>query len=168
MKRKTPSPRKEMIPREYVGLARQFRQAVNVAFDESREPLLRLMIPVMRRLERKPTLRSGKEIDLVREWRDNIPSPHRLRFEQLRDQDGCLIVDEIKLDSIELRFEQWDSWEPGVSISRIRLTTNGRMKFEAMPIVVISLHALRTLVPEIGQAARPFHAHGAPHAVVGR
>jgi hypothetical protein len=59
-----------------------------------------------------------------------------------RDADGCTWLEEVRLDSIDLRFADWDTFEPGVSISRLRMTANKQLLFESTPIVIVSLHAL--------------------------
>jgi hypothetical protein len=126
---------------EFVGLARVFRQAVMAEECRVTAMLPCVINPVTQRLARKPRLRREQEIDFLRGWR-GVPSRFRLSFDDTRDADDCLVATEVRLGSLQLRFRDWMDWESGVSITRVRVTTNRAMVFHAAPYVILSLHAL--------------------------
>lgn len=138
------------VPAEMIGLARGFRRCVANDLIARRESLLNILYPIRDRLERKPTIRRSKHPDIVRAWKA-LDSPYRLNFSAGVDQDDNLVIDEWRLDATETMHEEWQSVEPGVSVSRLRLTTNMRFGFSIVPLSIISLHCLARLIERTGK-----------------
>jgi hypothetical protein len=133
---------KQRVPAEYMGMGRVFRNRVDAASDEFKSKLLTLSKPLVRRFDSgKATLRPEQQRDAQRLW-ESMGLPYRFSFTAYKDENKCLAIEEVRLDSVELRFESWLTFEPGVGISRMVLTTNQRYWFEGTPFVIVSLHAL--------------------------
>ncbi len=138
------------VPAEHLGLARRFRQDVMRTDDRLLTALPRITAPLQRRLARKPGLRQDAAIDFARAWR-MATGPYRLAHDaDVRAKDSITIT-ELRLAATGWRHPHWETWEDGVGIVHVQLTTQGGFKVETTPLVVVSLHALARWFERTGQ-----------------
>jgi hypothetical protein len=138
---------------EFLGLARVFRQTVVAADAELNAALRPIVVPLMRRLERKTSLRPDTAIDTARVWEGMTAGQRfRLGFTANANDGRSLTIDEVRVSSISFRDNSWDdpSWEPGVSITKVSLTADGQLKLQVTPLVVTSLHSLGRYIERSG------------------
>jgi hypothetical protein len=140
------------VPSEHLGQARLFRARILQQSDILKERIMEISLPLIRRMQRKGALRRDNETDLIRLW-GKMGLPFRYSFGSGRDASNCLWVEEIRLDSIDLKFAEWedDAWEPGVAVSRLKITTHRQFLFESTPITIVSLHALARYLERSGR-----------------
>jgi hypothetical protein len=136
--------RRTGIPAEFLGRARQFRNAVLAADAGIAAGLPGLLGPLQERLERKPGLRPAMIADFTRRWPEVIADRFCLARAASADKNA-LAITELRLAASHLRNSAWDGqeWENGVSIAKLHFTTaDGRLRLTATPIASVSLHAL--------------------------
>jgi hypothetical protein len=137
-----PIRQRDRVPAEFLGRSRVFRWEVTKASDHFKAQFLSLAMPIMRRFEKHKTLRRATELDAIKQW-TRMSIPYRFSLNHGKDEDGCLWIEEVRLDSLTLPYKEWDSPEAGICISRMRLTTNdSTMRFQGTPFVILSFHAL--------------------------
>lgn len=73
--------RPSLVPREFVGRARDLRRRLEEADMKIEPAVRRVMSPIVRRLDRHPALRRDTLIDAERHWRSIVPAFGRLAME---------------------------------------------------------------------------------------
>jgi hypothetical protein len=132
------------VPSEFVGRARQFRQAVLAADTAIAAGLPGLLGPLQARLNRKPTLRPAMVVDLIRRWPEVIPDRYCLARNASVDKNA-LTISEVRIAASHLHNPAWDGqdWEHGISVAKLNSTTgHGQLRLTVTPVASVSLHAL--------------------------
>lgn len=136
------------IPAEYTGLARDFRRRVLATDDVANAAIDRVTQPLRERLERKPALRPEMVRPAVAAWEAAMPATFRIDREVAMTRKALLIV-EMRIVGSQWRDDDWEDapggemQEPGVAIALLKMTTaHGRFRYDVVPIVTLSLHAL--------------------------
>jgi hypothetical protein len=132
------------VPREFIGMARVFRQTVHVENEKMCSFLLNTMQPIIERLERKPSLRP-EHLSLIRQAWDSMPQQFRLSSEftgnhkHFRFNEARVFAAQWEKAGDEL----WNSSEPGIMLQLNVLDwRSGNLESFILPRALIGLHAL--------------------------
>jgi hypothetical protein len=137
-----------MVPREYVGLARQFLRDCEAEHTIAADMFKQISKPVFDRLIRYPQrkLRDGDLRNFARQWK-TTPDRFRLIFQTRLDVRGCAgRIAEVRLQTAKLSFPEWNESveEPSITITMhcLKVPLKGRNPAISRCVATISLHAL--------------------------
>jgi hypothetical protein len=134
-----------VVPREFIGRARDLLKRLGEA-DARIEPAVRaVMMPLLRRLDRRPVLRRDMLIDAERRWRNLVPAFGRLAMEVDGEnlRSPCFI--ELRVVRGVSRRATWpdEGQEPGVLVGWHAVEFDERaMASWFVSLASVSLHAL--------------------------
>ena len=131
------------IPAEFIGLARQLRRDAAVADRAYNHALRPIVGELERRLDRKPSLREGHAIDLVRRWQ-NVEHPFRLALKIDAPARGHLHIEDLIFGGVSGRESHWepDNVDRGLGVMLVHCDTVAGLLIEARPIITLALHAI--------------------------
>src|SRR3984885_14419177 len=146
-----PSPRivragdASVVPREYVGRARDRLRRLGEA-DARIEPAVRsVMAPLLRRLDRHPVLRRDMLVDAERRWRNIVPAFGRLAMEVDGENLRAPCFIELRVVCGVFHCAIWpdDGQEPGVLVGWHAVEFDqGSVVSRFVSLAAVSLHAL--------------------------
>jgi hypothetical protein len=133
------------IGREFVGLARVFRNEVRAVDKQLHDVVEAVMAPLHGRLKRHPRLRHEQIVQAERVYRGRVPEKFRIGAIVVdRDRARFAIV-EVRLTATWLRDDRWDDdgQEPGVAMADFYLKLiDGKLRAWCEPSAICSLHSL--------------------------
>jgi hypothetical protein len=134
-----------MVPREYVGRARDLLRRLSAA-DARIEPAVRgVMAPLLRRLDRHPVLRRDMLVDAERRWRNAVPALGRLAMEVDGENLRAPCFIELRVVCGVFHAATWpdDGQEPGVLVGWHAVEFDqGSVASRFVSLAAVSLHAL--------------------------
>jgi hypothetical protein len=142
------------VPREYIGLARDFRNRVRLVAEEAALATRRVIAPLVVRFQRNPKPRREMLIDAARALERDVPAFGRLRLDvDLDRRVPSLKAEERRCGSASTVLPEWGGQkEPGVCLFANTLdVAPGRLTGMSPIMATIGLHALARLY----QRARP-------------
>jgi hypothetical protein len=133
------------IGREFVGMARVFRNEVRAVDQQFNDVVQAVMAPLHGRLKRHPKLRHEQIVQAERVYRGRVPEKFRIGDIVVdRDRARFAIV-EVRLTATKLHDDHWDDdgHEPGVAMADFYLRLiDGRLRAWCEPSAICSLHSL--------------------------
>jgi hypothetical protein len=118
-------------PREFIGMARQFRSIVDAEDDAVMQAIPKIVAPFKARIRNNGvTFRSALLADTERQWREKLPTEGRLSLDIERTKSE-LFIREVRCSAGTFRFVSWlnGTREPDVGLQEIKLTTRpGHLK----------------------------------------
>jgi hypothetical protein len=143
--------------REFVGLARRFRNAV-VSEDALIEAAFqRLDGPILARLRRKPKLRPEQPRAIVRAWVMTLPADFRLGPPLVVYQRGGFAITETRLTASWITDDAWGHADRECGVGLCTLTfavRDGALMRLWQPLANVSLHALARRIERGADAQR--------------
>jgi hypothetical protein len=133
-----------LVPFEFVGLARAFRARVTLDDGIVTKTLPQLLQTILaRRRRRHRKLREDVCKDFVRTWGATIPRRYCLGS-SASFRKGRLQVQEIRVTSLKFQDDRWQSRssEPGLGIIALDLDSDNQIPFQYSTIAILSLHAI--------------------------
>jgi hypothetical protein len=135
-----------VVPAEWRGRARQFRDRISVGD----EPARKLVVELSRRITARIKLRhhviprADTLIGVADAWRRQMPQHARLALQvDLNARRKTLRIEEMRLSASQYQDQSWGSSEVGVMVLMVRLETGPRLYTLATTTLChVSLHGL--------------------------
>jgi hypothetical protein len=144
--------------REFVGLARRFRNAVVTEDALIEAAFQRLDGPILERLRRKPKLRPEQPRATVRAWATTLPADFRLGGPVVAYPRGGFTITETRLTASWITDHAWGDAadrESGVGLCALTFAVrDGALMRLWKPLANISLHALARRIERGADAQR--------------
>lgn len=135
-----------VVPAEYRGLARQFRDRIAQEDDPARLMLAGLVRPITERIKQRRLLTPRSEVlaGVADQWRRKFPQRGRLDLCIAVDlRRKTLLIDETRLTASAYRDRLWDRSEIGLILLAVRLDVGPRRyEIGTKTLAHVSLHAL--------------------------
>jgi hypothetical protein len=142
------------VPREFLGLARDFRNRARLAAEEATRVTRKVIAPLVARFERNTRPRKEMLIDAARALERDLPAFGRLRLDiDLDRRAPSLKAEERRCSSASTVLPEWSGEkEPGVCLFANTLdVAPGHLTGSSPTMATIGLHALARFY----QRARP-------------
>jgi hypothetical protein len=133
------------VPVEFLGLARQFRNAVAVEDRAVEAALDAIAEPLRDRLRRKPALRRETPLGALRQFAETVPATFSVGRSRVAYARTEFAISEHRITSSWLHDDSWcnDARERGLSVCSLTFAvTKGKLIRRWTPIATVSLHAL--------------------------
>jgi hypothetical protein len=142
--RSTLPPLPSGVPAQFLGMARDLRNAVAAIDGTAYRAAWRIATDLRDRLSRRRRLRPEHPAEAARQWRAQMPATGRLWLD-IRTTSDSIAVDEIRLIGDRFRQPGWRTPEDSLLLGLVRLRATSRPcagEMCLMPLGLVSLHAL--------------------------
>lgn len=136
--------RSSVVPRLYVGFARQFIRQIDEQSDALGKTIDNIVDPLRQRWRVRRLIRREQLAEAERRWTNDLPQHGRLMLRTERDGYSLRIAD-LRVTAGSLRFDNWhdDDTEPNVSLQVISVQIDKRTFVTGDEVLcVVSMHSL--------------------------
>jgi hypothetical protein len=132
----------DRVGAEWMGKARQFRNAVAAEGLKLEPALLAATEQIRRRVAKSPSIRKEQLIDLRRAWNYQIPHAYRLA-DQFEGDHKVFSLAMHQLRGASWSLDTWDEQEPGLLVTLIAIMFDGNtFEQRVVDLSLIGMHAV--------------------------
>jgi hypothetical protein len=133
-----------VVPAEFTGLARVFRQAVVARDHAVQSALASITAPLVERYRRKPTIRKEMLQDFLRAWSERV-SDHYTLDEDVTITRDTLVVRTLRVIAGKGKADGWEQpeWQDGISLAHVTVSARSReVRLSVEPYAHLLQHAV--------------------------